>query len=160
MKKIGFKLVGSFFLILLPSYFSVLPGAANFKSQIVTYDESFELDTLTIYNPTAAQCDGDPLVTASNKKINVKRLREGSIRWMAISRDLLKRWGGRLAYGDTVVLNSGDPGVDGLWVIQDTMNKRYTKRGDLLFDCKIRFVVLWTGVKKKRKKVFDQPTDS
>jgi hypothetical protein len=99
-------------------------------------------------------------VTASNRRINVKKLRKGSIRWMAVSRDLLKRWGGSLAYGDTVELTAGDPGIDGVWVIQDTMNKRYTKRGDLLFDCKIRSGGLWTGVTITRKKMYDVATDS
>lgn len=147
MKKFVLKLFGSLVLILLPSYFSVLPGATSRQVETITYEEFFALDTLTIYNPSMAQCDGDPLITASNKRIDTKGLRNGSVRWMAVSRDLLERWGGALAYGDTVVLHSGDSSIDGIWVIQDTMHKRYTKRGDLLFDCKIRSAGLWTDVK-------------
>lgn len=154
MKKLGLTILGSLILVLLPSYFSMLPGATSRPVETLTYQEFFDLDTLTIYNPSTTQCDGDPLITASNRHIDTKGLREGSVRWMAVSRDLLQRWGGALAYGDTVVLHAGDSGIDGIWVIQDTMHKRYTKRGDLLFDCKTRNAGLWTGVKIVREKTY------
>src|SRR5688572_17712821 len=95
---------------------------------------SFKLDILTVYNPVSGQCDKTPLVTASNQRINETKLRSGTIRWMALSRDLLKRWGGHVHFGDTISLSSGDPVIDGLWVVQDTMNRRFKNHGDLLFD--------------------------
>ncbi len=132
--------------ILGSSYFTTLPGATTETKTTLFSHEILTLDTLTIYNPSSAQCDSDPLVTASNKKINLTKLKEGSIRWMAVSRDLLNRWGGRLNYGDTVELRAGDSSIDGAWIIQDTMNKRFKNRGDLLFDSGRRVRGMWTRV--------------
>lgn len=104
------------------------------------------LDFLTVYNPESRQCDRSPLITASNSKINVKKLRKGQVRWMALSRDLLKRWNGKFHYGDTVWLKAGDPAIDGFWVIKDTMHKRFNKYGDLLFDGTVRKHGKWKNV--------------
>lgn len=109
-------------------------------------DHSLTLDVLTVYNPVIGQCDMSPLVTASNQRINEYGLRSGKIRWMALSRDLLKRWGGQIHYGDTINLSSGDPAIDGLWVVQDTMHRRFRNRGDLLFDAKVRSTGKWSNV--------------
>src|SRR5690348_11755117 len=73
------------------------------------------LDALTVYNPTVKQCDRTPLVTASNSKIDKNKLVKQEIRWMALSRNLLKRWKGEFHYGDTVMVSSGDPAIDGFW---------------------------------------------
>ncbi|HMG91364.1 MAG TPA: hypothetical protein VK589_14965 [Chryseolinea sp.] len=108
--------------------------------------QSLTLDVLTVYNPVAGQCDATPLVTASNQRINPTQLRSGTIRWMALSRDLLKRWGGKIHYGDTINLSAGDPTIDGLWVVHDTMNRRFRKRGDLLFDARVRSTGKWSNV--------------
>lgn len=94
--------------------------------------EEFVIETLTVYNPLAAQTDSSPLITASNAKIDTVKLKKGKLRWLALSRDFLKRFGGKINYGDTVEIISGDSEIDGLWVVHDTMNKRYKKRGDLL----------------------------
>jgi hypothetical protein len=104
------------------------------------------LDALTVYHPTKRQCDKTPLVTASNSKINVDELRNQNIRWMALSRDLLKRWNGAFQYGDTVLVTTGDHQIDGFWIIKDTMNKRYKNRGDLLFDSQVRKLGKWKNV--------------
>lgn len=104
------------------------------------------LDVLTVYHPTKKQCDNTPLITASNSKINLVELRNENIRWMALSRDLLKRWNGAFHYGDTVLVTAGDPQIDGLWVIKDTMNKRFKNRGDLLFDSRVRKLGRWENV--------------
>jgi hypothetical protein len=107
---------------------------------------SFTLDVLTVYNPDRRQCDTSPLITASNHRINQNKLKSGAIRWMALSRDLLKRWGGYIHYGDTVNLIAGDPSIDGTWVVHDTMHRRFRNRGDLLFDAKVRSRGRWANV--------------
>lgn len=45
--------------------------------------------TLTYYQPVKAQCNSEPLVTADGSKINLRHLKQGRIKWCAISRDLL-----------------------------------------------------------------------
>jgi hypothetical protein len=110
------------------------------------------LDALTVYNPTTRQCDRTPLITASNSKIDKTKLRKQEIRWMALSRNLLKRWNGKFHYGDTVIVNAGDPAIDGFWIIKDTMNKRYKNYGDLLFDSDIRIHGKWRKVEIARVK--------
>jgi len=121
--------------------------AAQIAAQEQTY---FVLETLTIYHPTAGQCDATPLITASNARIDIEKLRRQEIRWMALSRDLLRRWNGEFHYGDTVMLKAGDPAIDGLWVINDNMNKRYKNRGDLLFHSDERKSGIWKNVRLEK----------
>ena len=47
----------------------------------------------TQYNAVTDQCDSDPLITAGMYKINPKKASKH--KWVALSRNLLKRWGGR-----------------------------------------------------------------
>lgn len=108
------------------------------------------LETLTIYNPVESQCDDSPLITANNSRIDLDKLFRNEIRWMALSRNLLKRWNGEFNYGDTVMLHAGDPSIDGLWVINDNMNKRFKDRGDLLFHRDFRSTGIWKNVKISR----------
>lgn len=85
--------------------------------------------TATMYNPVTGQCDDDPLVTAGMFKINPERASEH--KWIAVSRDLLKRWGGIFNYGDKVYIK-GAGHKDGIYTIVDTMNKRFKNKIDFL----------------------------
>jgi len=96
--------------------------------QIVKDQSSFKV-TATMYNAEIGQCDKDPLTTAGMYKINPEKASEQN--WIAVSRDLLKRWGGNLDYGDKVVIkNAGHK--DGIYTIVDTMNKRFRNKIDFL----------------------------
>jgi len=108
------------------------------------------LDALTIYNPVVKQCDHTPLVTASNSRVDTAKLQTHQLRWMALSRDLLKKWNGKFHYGDTVLISTGDTAIDGYWIIKDTMNKRYKNHGDLLFDKSVRRLGKWYSVEISR----------
>jgi hypothetical protein len=110
------------------------------------------LDALTVYNPTEKQCDRTPLVTACNSKIDKIKLGKQEIRWMALSRNLLKRWNGKFHYGDTEMVNAGDASIDGFWIIKDTMHKRYKNYGDLLFHDNVRSHGKWRNVEITRVK--------
>ena len=71
--------------------------------------------TVTAYNPTADQCDDDPLIAASMRKV-----RQGTI---AVSRDLFDQgW----VFGRKVRIE----GL-GIFEINDLMNKRFTQRIDI-----------------------------
>lgn len=141
-------------LVLTVIIFLLIPIRGGFPAPTPTVDygslaprKFVVLETLTIYHPVSAQCDGTPLITASNARIDLEKLRRSEIRWMALSRNLLKKWKGEFNYGDTVLLESGDPAIDGLWVINDNMNKRFKDRGDLLFDVQARKYGYWKNVR-------------
>jgi hypothetical protein len=139
-------------LIILLATVMIIEGEnPKFALIEVSSEEMFELDLLTIYNPVQEQTDSDPLVTASMKKIDLEKLIRSEIRWMALSRDMLQRWGGKIQYGDTIRLDADDPDIDGLWVVYDTMNKRYTRTGDLLFHQNTRTKGKWKNVKMFKK---------
>ena len=85
--------------------------------------------TVTMYKPTKGQCDSTPNITADGTRINPKRA--SSYRYIALSRDLLSRWGGPFNYGDYVIIE-GTGKDDGVYQVRDTMNPRFTKRVDIL----------------------------
>ena len=79
--------------------------------------------TLTTYNPVAAQCDSDPLVTADGTKIDLNKLKKGKIKYCAVSRDLL--W--CLPYGSVLEIEG-----HGMYIVKDTMNERFNHCIDIL----------------------------
>ena len=85
--------------------------------------------TATMYHPVAEQTDSTPNQLASG--IYIKPSRASSYRFVALSRDLLSRWGGPFNYGDYVVIEgAGD--YSGIWKVQDTMSAKFSKRIDFL----------------------------
>jgi hypothetical protein len=139
------------YVLSLVSIFIITPivgsSTKGLKYRLQLDRDTAELETLTIYNPVKRQCDNSPFLTSCNARIDPAKLYKQEIRWMALSRDLLKRWDGEFNYGDTVLLTSGDTEIDGLWIIRDTLNKRYKHRGDLLFDSRVRSLGKWNNVK-------------
>ena len=87
-----------------------------------------ETVTVTRYNPVIEQCDDDPLITADNSKIDLKKLNIGKLRWIAVSRDLREKF----PYGSKVRLIVGDKEIDGIYYVHDTMNPRFKSRIDIL----------------------------
>ena len=97
------------------------------------YCECLELQefdvTVTTYNPTRAQCDNTPNQTADGTIIKPWKATE--YRYVALSRDLIARWGGPFEYGDYIVIEGTD-GWDGIYQVRDTMNPKWVKRVDIL----------------------------
>ena len=85
--------------------------------------------TVTMYNPTRGQTDSTPNITADGTRINPKRA--SSYRYIALSRDLLSRWGGPFNYGDYVILEGAGKN-SGVYQVKDTMNPRITRTVDIL----------------------------
>ena len=81
--------------------------------------------TLTYYQPVKAQCNNDPLVTADGSKINLHHLKQGRIRWCAISRDLL--WLFPKNRPKRIYIDGF-----GVYQVRDVMNKRWNHRVDIL----------------------------
>jgi len=102
-----------------------------FKSifeSIDTLNQHYKV-TVTMYNAVEGQCDADPLITAGMYKINPNKASEH--KWVAMSRDMLKRWGGDFNYGDTIKIK-GTKDKDGIYTVVDTMNKRFKNHIDIL----------------------------
>ena len=85
--------------------------------------------TVTTYNPTRSQTDSTPNELADGTKI--KPWRATDYRYVALSRDLIARWGGPFEYGDYIVIEGTD-GWDGIYQVRDTMNPKWTNRVDIL----------------------------
>ena len=85
--------------------------------------------TVTTYNPTRHQTDSTPTELADGTKI--KPWRATDYRYVALSRDLIARWGGPFEYGDYIVIEGTD-GWDGIYQVRDTMNPKWTNRVDIL----------------------------
>ena len=85
--------------------------------------------TVTTYNPTLEQCDSTPNITADGTTIKPWRATE--YRYVALSRDLISRWGGPFEYGDYIVIEGTD-GWYGIYQVRDTMNPKWTNRVDIL----------------------------
>ena len=81
--------------------------------------------TLTYYQPVKEQCNSEPLVTADGSKINLHHLKQGKIKWCAISRDLL--WLFPKNKPKKVYIEGY-----GVYLVKDTMNKRHKHRIDIL----------------------------
>ena len=95
--------------------------------------EEFKLEgmevTVTMYHPVSRQTDSTPNILADGTRIRVHKASE--YKFIAVSRNLLKRHGGFLDYGDFIVLKGTD-GKDGVYQVKDTMNKRFVNRIDIL----------------------------
>jgi len=115
---------------------------------IVEEDLIWHTVTATYYHPVHSQCSGNPLITASGKKIDIEKLKKGHIKWIAVSRDLLQIFN----YGDTVYLKCDhDPSIDGEYVIVDTMHKRMKKKIDLLWPVGKTGKGVWKEVRLAKK---------
>jgi hypothetical protein len=87
----------------------------------------------TSYNPTVGQCDDSPCIGAAG--VDLCQLARDGGRSIALSQELVGRLPSKpFHYGDKVKLTSnGDWRCNGEFVVLDTMNARFRKRGDLFF---------------------------
>lgn len=112
------------------SKISELPesGGIDEVEEIKPVDKISHVVSATRYNPVKSQCWGDPLVTADGGRINLKKLKSGELRWIAISRDLQEHFN----FGDTVYVSGGPSEINGPWVVKDLMGPRWKKKIDFL----------------------------
>lgn len=81
--------------------------------------------TLTYYQPVKEQCNSQPLITADGSKINLHHLKQGKIKWCAISRDLL--WLFPKNKPKRIYIEGF-----GIFQVRDIMNKKWNHRVDIL----------------------------
>ncbi|WP_210521063.1 RlpA-like double-psi beta-barrel domain-containing protein [Hymenobacter terricola] len=101
--------------------------------------------TATCYQAIPGQTDSEPFVTADNSRI--KPHYGSKKRWMALSRDLLKPWGGPFKFGEKVHVRGLSPKLDGVYTVHDTMNRRHHHCMDVLTHRNEKFDIFQKGVK-------------
>lgn len=101
----------------------------SLKKEGVWDEDTLEYNVVvTRYRPVVEETDDTPLQTADLSEISMVKLKRGKLRWVAVSRDLLKTY----RYGSKIRIQTGDPDIDGVYEVHDTMNPRWTSRVDIL----------------------------
>ena len=103
------------FLFLL--FFGFLTALIHAEDKFITHV------TLTTYNAVKSQCDETPDVTANGTIIDHKKLKQGKLKYCAISPDLL--W--CIPMGSIIDIDG-----HGRYEVVDTMNARFNHRIDIL----------------------------
>jgi hypothetical protein len=84
---------------------------------------------VTMYQPIHLQTDNTPNITADGTHIRISRASE--YKFVALSRNLLERWGGPFNYGDFILIKGTDH-KDGVYQVRDTMNPKWVNMVDIL----------------------------
>ena len=138
-EKITCKVLGGIFLLLAIILLLQLIGCDSGKADITSNIKQLDIRRVeneftvigTMYNPTLTQCDETPNITADGTRINPEKASQ--YRYVALSRDLLDRWGGPFNYGDYISIEGTSKGAhDGIWQVRDTMNPKWKNRVDFL----------------------------
>ena len=99
------------------------------KEKLNKYETEGMMGTVTMYQPVRYQTDSTPNILADGTRIKTEQA--SNYKFIAVSRNLLKRWGGWLDYGDFILL-LGTGHKDGVYQVKDTMNPRFVNRVDIL----------------------------
>ena len=137
MIKLRYAILGSIIPMFVVFYYSnnIIDNLYNEISNLKNngYCEYYEIQsfdvTVTTYNPTRSQTDSTPNQTADGTII--KPWKATKYRYVALSRDLLSRWGGPFDYGDYIIIE-GAGKWSGVYQVRDTMNPKWVKRVDIL----------------------------
>ena len=92
------------------------------------YQYGIEVD-VTMYQPVYPQTDKTPDITADGTRIRISKASE--YKFVALSRNLLSRWGGPFNYGDFILIR-GTKDKDGVYQVRDTMNPKWVNVVDIL----------------------------
>ena len=86
---------------------------------------------VTMYRPNVRETDSTPNITADGTRIRISKASD--YKFVALSRNLLKRWGGPFDYGDFILIKGTTNGhKDGVYHVRDTMNPKYVNYVDIL----------------------------
>ena len=105
----------------------------NRITELESVVDEFKLEgldvTVTMYHPIYPQTDKTPSITADGTRIRISKASE--YKFVALSRNLLKRWGGPFNYGDFILIK-GTSDKDGVYQVRDTMNSKWVNVVDIL----------------------------
>ena len=126
-------------MVILTMYFSNIMGDVWIENELLNKKvehleslldiEQYDV-TATIYHAVRGQTDTTPHITADGTRLDTRNA--SKYRYVALSRDLLKRWGGPFDYGDYIIVEGCNGKYDGIWQVKDTMNERFHNRIDFL----------------------------
>ena len=114
---------------------SVIDENKRLSGKLNEYETEGISVTVTMYQPVARQTDSTPNILADGTRIRTQDA--SNYKFIAVSRNLLKRWGGWLDYGDFILLRGTD-GKDGVYQVRDTMNSRWVNRIDILESIEVK----------------------
>jgi len=98
------------------------------EKKIEEYENNKHQVVVTMYHPVAEQTDDTPNITADGTVIKINKASE--YKYVAVSRNMLIRYGGFLRYGDYVWVDAGKK--SGVYQVRDTMAPRWINRIDIL----------------------------
>lgn len=101
---------------------------AESNEKIREYEDNIYDVTVTMYHPVPEQTDSTPNITADGTRFSINKASQ--YRYVAVARNMLKRWGGFLDYGDYIWVDAGNK--SGIYQVRDTMNPRYVNHIDIL----------------------------
>ena len=101
---------------------------AESNEKIREYEDNIHEVTVTMYHPVPEQTDSTPNITADGTRFTINKASQ--YRYVAVARNMLKRWGGFLEYGDYIWVEAGSK--SGVYQVRDTMNPRFVNYIDIL----------------------------
>jgi 3D (Asp-Asp-Asp) domain-containing protein len=101
---------------------------ADSNEKIREYEDNIHEVTVTMYHPVPEQTDSTPNITADGTRFAINKASQ--YRYVAVARNMLKRWGGFLDYGDYIWVEAGNK--SGVYQVRDTMNPRFVNYIDIL----------------------------
>ena len=104
-------------------------GNFNLKKRLSEYERYGIMVDVTMYQPVYPQTDNTPDITADGTKIRISKA--SNYKFVALSRNLLKRWGGPFDYGDFILIKHAGH-KDGVYQVRDTMNPKWVNVVDIL----------------------------
>ena len=101
------------------------------RSELTEFYKYGVVVDVTMYRPTKRETDSTPNITADGTRIRISKASD--YKFVALSRNLLKRWGGPFDYGDFILIKGTTNGhKDGVYHVRDTMNPKYVNYVDIL----------------------------
>ena len=99
------------------------------RSELTEFYKYGVVVDVTMYRPNVRETDSTPNITADGTRIRISKASD--YKYVALSRNLLKRWGGPFNYGDFILLR-GTEHKDGVYQVRDTMNSKWVNVVDIL----------------------------
>ena len=101
------------------------------RSELTEFYKYGVVVDVTMYRPNIRETDSTPNITADGTRIRISKASD--YKFVALSRNLLKRWGGPFDYGDFILIKgTTNAHKDGVYNVRDTMNPKYVNYVDIL----------------------------